>query len=126
MLCSAIQKNQPQQAVALLEPALPYELGSGPASANLIPPYYRGEAYLKMGDGAKALAEFQKIVTHRGVDLFSLFYPLAQLGSARAYVLQKDAAHARTAYQDFFATWKDADPDVPILKQAKSEYAALP
>jgi eukaryotic-like serine/threonine-protein kinase len=121
----AIQKNQPQQAVALLEPALPYELGSGPASANLIPPYYRGEAYLKMGDGAKALAEFQKIVTHRGIDLLSLFYPLAQLGSARAYVLQKDTAHARTAYQDFFATWKDADPDVPILKQAKSEYAAL-
>jgi serine/threonine protein kinase/tetratricopeptide (TPR) repeat protein len=121
----AIQKKQPQQAVALLEPALPYELGSGPASATLIPPYHRGEAYLKMGDGAKALVEFQKIVTHRGIDLLSVFYPLAQLGSARAYALQKDTVHARTAYQDFFATWKDADPDVPILKQAKSEYAAL-
>jgi hypothetical protein len=78
-----------------------------------------------MGDGAKALAEFQKILTHRGVDPLSLFYPLAQLGSARAYALQKDTAHARTAFQDFFASWKDADPDVPILKQAKSEYAAL-
>ena len=121
----AIEKNQPQQAVTLLEPALPYDLGSGPASANLIPPYYRGEAYLKMGEGAKALAEFQKIVAHRGVDPLSLFYPLAQLGSARAYALQKDTAHARTAYQDFFATWKDADPDVPLLKQAKAEYEKL-
>ncbi len=121
----AIQKNQPQQAITLLEPAIPYEMGAGPASANLTPQYYRGEAYLKMGDGVKALAEFQKIVTHRGVDLLSVFYPLAQLGSARAYALQKDTSHARTAYQDFFATWKDADPDVPILKQAKSEYAAL-
>jgi serine/threonine protein kinase/tetratricopeptide (TPR) repeat protein len=121
----AIQKNQPQQAIALLEPALPYELGSGPASANLIPPYYRGEAYLKIGDGAKALAEYQKILTHRGLDLLSVFYPLAQLGSARAYVIQKDTAHARTAYQDFFASWKDADPDIPILKQAKAEYSAL-
>jgi serine/threonine protein kinase/tetratricopeptide (TPR) repeat protein len=122
----AIEKKQPQQAIALLEPALPYEMGAGPASANLIPPYYRGEAYLKMGDGTKALAEFQKIVTHRGLDLLSVFYALAQLGSARAYVLQKDTAHARTAYQDFFATWKDADPDVPILKQAKAEYEKLP
>ncbi len=121
----AMQKNQPQQAIALLEPALPYELGSGPASANLVPPYYRGEAYLKMGDSGKALAEYQKILTHRGLDPLSVFYPLAQLGSARAYVLQKDTAHARTAYQDFFATWKDADPDVPILKQAKAEYSAL-
>jgi tetratricopeptide (TPR) repeat protein len=121
----AIQKGQPQQAVDLLEPTLPYELGSGPTSANLVPPYYRGEAYLKMGDGGKALAEFQKILTHRGIDLLSVFYPLAQLGSARAYALQKDTAHARTAYQDFLATWKNADPDVRILKQAKSEYAAL-
>jgi tetratricopeptide (TPR) repeat protein len=121
----AIEKNQPQQAVTLLEPARPYDLGSGPASANLIPAYYRGEAYLKMGEGAKALAEFQKIVAHRGVDPLSLFSPLAQLGSARAYALQKDTAHARTAYQDFFATWKDADPDVPLLKQAKAEYEKL-
>jgi len=118
----AIEKNQPQQAITLLEPALPYDLGAGPASANLIPPYYRGEAYLKMGEGAKAQAEFQKIIAHRGVDPLSLFYPLAQLGSARAYALQKDTAHARTAYQDFFATWKDADPDVPLLQQAKAEY----
>ncbi|HST10453.1 MAG TPA: protein kinase, partial [Terriglobales bacterium] len=121
----AIQKNQPQQAVALLEPALPYDLSGGPGSANLVPPYYRGEAYLRMDDGAKALTEFQKIVTHRGVDPLSVFYALAQLGSARAYVMQKDTAHARTAYQDFFATWKDADPDVPFLKQAKAEYEKL-
>jgi hypothetical protein len=78
-----------------------------------------------MGDSGKALAEYQKILTHRGLDPLSVFYPLAQLGSARAYVLQKDTAHARTAYQDFFASWKDADPDVPILKQAKAEYSAL-
>jgi len=122
----AIQKNQPQQAIQLLEPALPYELGAGPASANLAPPYLRGEAYLKVGDSGKAQAEYQKILTHRGLEPLGVYYSLAQLGSARAYVLQKDTARARTAYQDFFATWKDADPDVPILKQAKGEYEKLP
>lgn len=120
-----LQRNQPQKAIAGLEVATPYELGSGPSGANYFPMYFRGAAYLKTGDGAKALVEYQKILDHPGIDPLSVFYPLAHLGAARAYVLQKDTAHARTAYQDFFARWKDADPDVPILKQAKTEYAAL-
>jgi eukaryotic-like serine/threonine-protein kinase len=71
------------------------------------------------------LIEYQKILDHRGVDVLGVLYPLAHLGVARAYVLQKDTAHARTAYQDFFAAWKDADPDIPILKQAHAEYEKL-
>ena len=120
-----LQKNQPQKAIAALEPALTYDLGSGPSGANYFPIHLRGAAYLKVGDGAKALVEYQKILDHRGVDPLSAFYPLAHLGAARAYVLQKDTAHARTAYQNFFAAWKNADPDIPILKQAQAEYAKL-
>ncbi len=67
--------------------------------------------------------EFQKILDHRGVDPVGLLYPLAHLGMARAYALAGDTAKSRRYYQDFFALWKDADPDIPILKEAKSEYA---
>ena len=120
-----LQRNQPLKAIAALEVSAPYDLGTGPGAANYLPIYLRGAAYLKMGDGTKALAEYQKILSHRGIDPLSAFYPLAHVGAARAYALQKDAAHARTAYQDFFAAWKDADPDIPILKQAHAEYATL-
>jgi eukaryotic-like serine/threonine-protein kinase len=120
-----MQRNQPAKAVASLESALPYDLGSGPTAANFYSMHARGAAYLQAGDGAKALVEYQKILDHRGIDLVSVFYPLSHLGIARAYVLEKDIPHARTAYQDFFAAWKDADPDIPILKQAKTEYANL-
>jgi len=120
-----LQRNQPQKAIAALESSLPYDLGSGPNGINYSSIYLRGASYLKAEDGPKALAEYQKILDHRGIDVLSAFYPLAHLGSARAYALQKDTAHARTAYQDFFAAWKDAEPDIPILKQAHAEYAAL-
>jgi eukaryotic-like serine/threonine-protein kinase len=120
-----LQRNQPQKAIAALESAAPYDLGSGPNGANYLTLHFRGAAYLKLGDGTKAMAEYQKILDHRGVDTLSAFYPLAHLGAARAYALQKDNVHARTAYQDFFAAWKDADPDIPILKQAHAEYSAL-
>ena len=120
-----LQRKQPEKAIAALEVSTPYELGNGPAGANYFPMYLRAAAYLKMNDGAKALVEYQKILDHRGIDVLSPFYPLARLGAARAYTLQKDSAHARTAYQDFFAAWKDADPDIPILKQAHAEYTAL-
>jgi eukaryotic-like serine/threonine-protein kinase len=120
-----LQRNQPQKAVAALEVAAPYELGAGPNGADYFPIHFRGAAYLKAGDGAKALIEYQKILDHRGVDPICVLYPLAHLGVARAYALQKDTAHARTAYQDFFAAWKDADPDIPVLKQAHAEYDKL-
>ncbi len=85
----------------------------------------RGEAYLASGDTVNAAAEFRKFLARRANAPFSLFYPLAQLGLARALTAQHDAAGARTAYQDLLAMWKDADPDLPILKQAKAEYAKL-
>jgi pentatricopeptide repeat protein len=120
-----LQQNQPQKAISALESALPYDLGAGPSGANYFSLHFRGAAYLKVGDGAKAELEYQKILDHPGIDLVNAFYPLAHLGAARAYALQKDTAHARTAYQDFFAAWKNADPDIPILKQAHAEYEKL-
>ena len=85
----------------------------------------RGLAYLQAKDGVKAASEFQKILDHNGLNTVSVFLPLAQLGLARAYVAQGDTAKAKTAYQDFFALWKDADPDIPVLIAARSEYTKL-
>jgi tetratricopeptide (TPR) repeat protein len=115
-----IRRGNPTHAVELLQTSLPYELGE---SAGLTPAYVRGEAYLQMHEGSKAGNEFQKILDHRGIDPFD--FALANLGLARAYVLQKDTAKARIKYQDFFALWKDADPDIPVLKKAKAEFAKL-
>ena len=120
-----IHANQAAQAVSSLDLAMPYEMGSPPGGADYFPMHVRGDAYLHSGDGAKAAAEYQKILDHRGVDLTSPLYPLARLGLGRAYALQGDKAKAKAAYQDFFAAWKDADPDVPVLKEAKAEYAKL-
>ena len=119
------EKNQFADAIATLETVRPYELGIGPHGGGVTSIYLRGMSYLKMRDGAKAAAEFQRILDHRGAAGFAPEYPLAQLNLARSYVLQGDNAKARTAYQDFFAVWKDADPDVPILIAAKGEYEKL-
>jgi len=91
----------------------------------LVPVYVRGEAYLALGDGNRAATEFQKFIDHRGVVGNFPWGALARLGLARAYVLQGDTAKARAAYQDFLALWKDADADIPVLKQAKVEYLKL-
>jgi predicted Zn-dependent protease len=91
----------------------------------LYPVYLRGQAYLRAQQGGNAAQEFQKILDHRGITGNSPVVPLAHLGLARAYALSGDTAKAKAAYQDFFALWKDADPDIPILKQAKAEYAKL-
>jgi len=122
---SDLQRNQPSQALAHLEAAAPYEFGSGPASSGYSINHVRGEAYLRMRDGAKAAAEYQKILDHRGTDPLDVAYNLSHLGLGRAYALQGNTSAAKSAYQDFFALWKDADPDVPILKQAKAEYDKL-
>ena len=87
--------------------------------------YLRGQAYLNQHKGADAAAEFQKILDHRGWQPASPLYPLAHLGLARAAALSGDTTKARTAYQDFFALWKDADPDIPILQEARREYEKL-
>ena len=113
------------QAVEVLSPAARYELGGVNPGFNLIPVYLRGLAYLQLRQGLSAAAEFQKIIDHPGIVGNTVVAPLAYLGLARAYAFAGDAAKSRTAYQDFFALWKDADPEIPILQQAKSEYAKL-
>ncbi len=122
---SDLQRNQPAQAVTRLEVAAPYELGSGLNSAGYEINFIRGEAYLRSKQGAKAAAEYQKILDHRGIDPLDVSYNLSYLGLGRAQALQGNTAAAKSAYQDFFAAWKDADPDLPILKQAKAEYDKL-
>jgi tetratricopeptide (TPR) repeat protein len=117
----ALSRNDSSKAIEALQTAAPYELGSG----GLYPVFVRGEAHLAVHQGSEAAPEFQKILDHRGIVLNSPIGALAHLGLARAYVLQGDTAKAKSAYQDFFALWKDADPDIPILKQAKAEYEKL-
>jgi tetratricopeptide (TPR) repeat protein len=85
----------------------------------------RGEAYLAAHQGADAAAQFQKILDHRGIVLNYPIGALAHLGLGRAYAVSGDITKAKAAYQDFLALWKDADPDIPILKQARMEYAKL-
>jgi serine/threonine protein kinase/tetratricopeptide (TPR) repeat protein len=120
-----LQRNQPAQTITALEPVRSYELSVGPHGIGFAANYLRGEAYLKLGDGVKAAAEFQHILDHRGIQPTDVHYSLAHLNLGRAYALQGDRAKARTAYQDFFAAWKDADPDVPILITATAEYEKL-
>jgi serine/threonine protein kinase/Tfp pilus assembly protein PilF len=117
-----INDNNPSQAIQLLQPAAEYELGT---NAALLPAYARGIAYLRQQSGTQAAAEFQKIIEHRSIVANSPLYPLAHLGLARAAVLQGDTVKAHRAYQDFFALWKDADADIPIVIQAKKEYEQL-
>jgi len=116
------------RSIELLQASAPYEMGmlSGSAvNSCLYPVYVRAEAYRNAEQGAAAAAEFQKILDHRGLFWNCATGPLAQLGLARAYLLQGDAAKARAAYQDFLTLWKDADPDVPVLRAAKAEAAKL-
>jgi serine/threonine protein kinase len=118
-----LNQNDPSKALDLLQSATPYELGfAGP----LVPVYMRGEAYLAARDGAKALAEFQKILDRPGVVGNDLIGVLTRLQIARAYALQSDTNKSRTAYQDFLTLWHDADSNIPILIAVKSELAKLP
>jgi len=117
-----INRKAPDKAIEVLKAATPYELGT---NQGLFPIYVRGLAYLQAKRGAEAAAEFQKMVDHRGIAPTAPEHSLAKLGLGRAYALTGDSAKARAAYQDFLALWKDADPDVPILKEAQAEYARL-
>ena len=125
----AMAQQAPERAIVALEPSLPYELGGTPPNppnnATMYPAYLRGLAYLAQKNGPAAAAEFQKFLDHPGIVQNFLFGSLAHLQLARAYVLSGDTAKAKTAYKDFLTLWKDADPDIPILKEAKAEYAKL-
>jgi len=122
----ALERKDPNRAIELLKVASTVE-PSAPTNLTifLCPAYLRGEAYLMLHDGNRAAAEFQKFIDHRGLVVNFPWGALARLGLARAYALQGDTAKARAAYQDFLTLWKDADPDIPILKEAKAEYAKL-
>src|SRR2546426_597000 len=117
-----INRGNPGKAIELLQAASPYEFGFFP---RMLPTYVRGQAYLRARQGKEAAAEFQKVLDHRGSCQTSPQCALAHLQLARARALSGDATGARSAYQDFFAIWKDADPDISILKEAKAEYAKL-
>jgi eukaryotic-like serine/threonine-protein kinase len=123
----ALRSNNTAKAIEALEAAAPYELGipNPTFTFSLYPVYLRGTAYLAAHQGSAAVAEFQKILDHPGVAVNEPIGALAHLQLGRAYVLSGERGKSATAYQDFFALWKDADPDIPIYKQAKAEYAKL-
>ena len=120
-----LASNDPNSAIAALEHVRRFDLGSGPHGSNFEFNYARGMAYLRLQDGAKAAAEFQRILDHQGVWSSSFLYQISRVQLARAYLVQGDKAKAKTAYQDFLAVWKDADREIPILVEAKAEYAKL-
>ncbi len=117
-----LQRKDPGRAVALLQATDALELAETP---RMIAVYLRGEAYLMLHDGSHAAAEFQKFIDHRALVTNREWGALARLGLARAYAMQGDTPKARLAYQDFLTLWQDADPDIPVLRQAKVEYGKL-
>ncbi len=122
----ALERKDPNRAVELLKVASTIDLSQPMNLAiYMCPPYLRGGAYLMLHDGNRAAGEFQKFIDHRGLVMNFPWGALARLGLARAYAMQGDTARARGAYQDFLTLWKDADPGIPILKEAKAEYAKL-
>jgi tetratricopeptide (TPR) repeat protein len=134
----ALDQKDPSRALNTLQAAAAIELGMVPFSNNiscLYPVYVRGEAYLSLGQGGSAAAEFQKVIDHSGLVWNCWTGALAHLGVARSNALESRASHgadadaarvrALAAYEDFLTIWKDADPDIPILKLAKAEYAKL-
>ncbi len=125
----ALSRGNASEAIESLRVATPYELGKVSGSnywgVAFYPIYVRGEAYLAAHQGSEAATEFQKIIDHREIVINEPIGALAHLQLGRAYVLAGEKDKARTAYKDFLTLWKDADPDIPILKQAKAEYAKL-
>jgi eukaryotic-like serine/threonine-protein kinase len=123
----ALQSGNATKAIEALARNVPYELGISAqiVSFALYSVYLRGEAYVAARQGGAAAAEFRKIIDHPGVAVNEPIAALAHLGLARAYALTGDTARSRAAYQDFLTLWKDADPDIPMLKEAKAEYGKL-
>jgi eukaryotic-like serine/threonine-protein kinase len=120
-----LTRGNAQQSIELLQIPAPYDLSISTFNGCIYPAYLRGQAYLATKRGPEAAAEFQKILDHRGIVKFCETGALAHLGMARARLLIGDTVQARAAYKDFLTLWKDADPDIPILKEAKQEYAKL-
>ena len=126
----AVQHGEPLKALDALQPSVPYEMGSPRSSqtgffGSLYPVFFRGEALLAAHKGAEAANEFQKILSHRGITIGDPVLVLAHLGLARAYALSGESTKARAQYQEFFALWNGADPDILVLKRAKAEFGTL-
>jgi ATP/maltotriose-dependent transcriptional regulator MalT len=117
-----LRRGHVASAIDLLEQLRPYEFST---ATNLYPVYLRGTARLQNRQGHEAAVEFEKVLSHPGFMSNSNIGPLSVLGLARAYVLEGDLAKARSKYQDILAIWKDADPEIPVYKQARAEYAKL-
>jgi tetratricopeptide (TPR) repeat protein len=126
----ALRQGNPDKALEALEGARPYDLAMAGTDfvynfGGLYPIYVRGEAYLAAHRGAEAATEFRRVLDHPGIVFGDPIGALARLQLARALALSGNMAQAKTAYQDFLNLWKDADPDLPVLAQAKAEYSRL-
>jgi len=115
-------RGKPDEALRTLEPSKPYEFGT---HAGLLPNYIRALAYLRMKKADEAIAEFSRVLGHRGLEPLNPICPMAQLGVARGYAASGERSKAKAAYEEFFAEWKAADGDIPAFKDAKGEYAKL-
>jgi eukaryotic-like serine/threonine-protein kinase len=127
---TALQSDEPAKAIDHLQASAPYEMGSPRSSqtdyfGSLYPIYFHGEALLAAHKGGEAANEFQKILSHRGIMIGDPVFVLAHVGVARAYALAGESSKARAQYEEFFALWKNADPDCPVLKRAKAEFGNL-
>jgi outer membrane protein assembly factor BamD (BamD/ComL family) len=120
-----LRQNQPQAAVDALQPAEEYDTAYTSSFDNMYPAYLRGLAFLQLGNGKLAATEFQKVLDHPGIVAGFITGALARLQIARAQAMEGDTSLARKSYESFLSLWKDADPDIPIYKQAKAEYAQL-
>ena len=121
-----LNKGNSSRASEYLETAAPYELGTADTFINyLYPPYVRGQAYLPQHNGTAAVAEFQKVLDHKTIVQNFVTGSLAHVQIGRAYTMAGDTTKAKASYQDFINLWKEADADIPILKQARAEYAKL-
>jgi len=120
-----LHQTDPNGAIAVLQSTVKYDLASPTGFNSLYPAYIRGLAYLQMGDGRKAEAEFQKLLDHSGIVGREVIGALSHLQLARAQQMMGDEAASRRSYEDFLALWKDADTDIPLYQQAKSECARL-
>ena len=118
----SLHQNDPAAAIQELEPSIPYDLA---ANSSFITLYLRGLAYLGNGSANEAVAQFQRVIDHRGTEPTSLYWSLAHFQLARTYAKTGDLDKSQAKYREFLALWKDADPDIPILKEAKAEYAKL-
>jgi len=126
----AVQHGEPFNAIDALQVSVPYEMGSPRSSqtaffGSLYPVFFRGEALVAAHKGADAAIEFQKILSHRGITIGDPVLVVAHLGLARAYAISGESAKARVQYDEFFALWNGADPDIPVLKRAKAEIENL-